>query len=46
MDGTPKLASEGFSRDWPEKITMTDEVKRKVDALWPQLLPLEPGRGR
>lgn len=37
MDGTPKLASEGFSRDWPEKITMTDEVKRKVDALLAKL---------
>ncbi len=37
-DGTPKLAAEGFSREWPEKITMTDEVKRKVDARWPQLV--------
>ncbi len=37
-DGTPKLAAEGFSRDWPEKITMTDEVKRKVDARWPKLV--------
>ena len=37
-DGTPKLAAEGFSREWPEKITMTAEVKRKVDALWPRLV--------
>ena len=22
VDGTPKLKEEGFSRDWPEKITM------------------------
>jgi 4-hydroxy-3-polyprenylbenzoate decarboxylase len=37
MDGTPKLPEEGFSRDWPDKITMTEEVKRKVDALMPKL---------
>ncbi len=37
MDGTPKLREEGFTRDWPEKITMTDAVKRKVDALMPKL---------
>ncbi|MCA9839948.1 MAG: menaquinone biosynthesis decarboxylase [Trueperaceae bacterium] len=33
MDGTPKLKEEGFSRDWPDKITMTQEVKDKVDRL-------------
>lgn len=33
MDGTPKLASEGFSRDWPDKITMSPEVKGKIDQL-------------
>jgi 4-hydroxy-3-polyprenylbenzoate decarboxylase len=38
MDGTPKLPEEGFHRGWPEKITMTEAVKRKVDALWPQLV--------
>ena len=37
VDGTPKLAAEGFSRVWPEKITMTDEVKRKVDGLMPEI---------
>jgi 4-hydroxy-3-polyprenylbenzoate decarboxylase len=37
MDGTPKLPEEGFSRDWPDKITMTEDVKRKVDALMPKL---------
>ncbi len=36
-DGTPKLAAEGFSREWPEKITMTSETKDKVDKLWPRL---------
>ena len=37
MDGTPKLAAEGFSRDWPDKITMTQAVKDKVDGLMKRL---------
>ncbi len=37
MDGTPKLPEEGFSRDWPDKITMSEDVKRKVDTLMPKL---------
>jgi 4-hydroxy-3-polyprenylbenzoate decarboxylase len=31
LDGTPKLASEGFDRPWPDKIVMTDEGKKRVD---------------
>lgn len=30
MDGSPKLKTEGFTRDWPEKITMTKAIKAKV----------------
>lgn len=37
IDATPKLKEEGFSRDWPDKITMTDEVKGKVDAIMAKL---------
>ncbi len=37
VDGTPKLKTEGFSREWPEKITMTAEVKRRVNDLWPRV---------
>lgn len=37
MDGTPKLAEEGFSREWPDKIRMSDEVKAKVDKLLPKI---------
>jgi 3-polyprenyl-4-hydroxybenzoate decarboxylase len=33
MDATPKLASEGFSRPWPEKITMPDEVTDRMRTL-------------
>ena len=36
MDGTPKLAEEGFSRAWPDKITMSEEVKRKVNEILPR----------
>jgi 4-hydroxy-3-polyprenylbenzoate decarboxylase len=37
LDGTRKLAEEGFSRKWPDKITMSPEVRAAVDALWPRL---------
>ncbi len=37
IDGTPKLKSEGFGRNWPDKITMTQEVKDKVDGLMEKL---------
>jgi len=33
MDGTPKLAEEGFERTWPEKISMSEEVRRRMDGL-------------
>lgn len=38
FDCTHKWPGEnGFSRDYPKLITMSDDVKRKIDALWPQL---------
>jgi len=36
MDGTPKLAEEGFERSWPQKLVMSDEVKQRVDEIWPR----------
>ncbi len=39
IDATPKLASEGFTREWPEKLAMSPEVKAKVDEMWPRLFP-------
>jgi 4-hydroxy-3-polyprenylbenzoate decarboxylase len=36
MDGTPKLPSEGFQRGWPEKLVMPEEVKSRVDHIWPR----------
>ncbi|MGH7501728.1 MAG: menaquinone biosynthesis decarboxylase [Longimicrobiales bacterium] len=37
IDGTRKLAEEGFTRTWPEVITMDATVKQKVDGLWQKL---------
>lgn len=33
-DGARKLPEEGFVREWPPKIEMTAEVRRRVDARW------------
>ncbi len=37
FDCTRKTAAEGYHRTWPERIRMTDEVKARIDALWPEL---------
>jgi 4-hydroxy-3-polyprenylbenzoate decarboxylase len=37
IDATRKLPEEGFDREWPEVLITTEEVKRRVDALWPKL---------
>jgi 4-hydroxy-3-polyprenylbenzoate decarboxylase len=34
IDGTKKWPTEGFTRPWPPVITMTPEVKTRVDDLW------------
>lgn len=34
IDATRKWPQEGFTRPWPDVITMTDEVKKRVDHLW------------
>lgn len=39
LDGTRKLPEEGFMRDWPKVIDMDPAVKKKVDALWQQIVP-------
>jgi 4-hydroxy-3-polyprenylbenzoate decarboxylase len=47
IDGTRKWKDEGFTREWPELITMDDATRRRVDALWPRLgIRLGAGRGR
>jgi 4-hydroxy-3-polyprenylbenzoate decarboxylase len=37
VDATRKWPEEGFSRAWPEEITMSAGVKQRVDAMWAQL---------
>ncbi len=37
IDATRKWKEEGFDRRWPDEIVMSEDVRRKVDALWPTL---------
>jgi 4-hydroxy-3-polyprenylbenzoate decarboxylase len=37
VDATRKWKEEGFSRRWPDEISMSEEVRRRVDAFWPEL---------
>jgi 4-hydroxy-3-polyprenylbenzoate decarboxylase len=37
LDATRKLPEEGFVREWPAVIEMSDDVKKAVDAKWPKL---------
>lgn len=36
IDATKKWPAEGFTRPWPDVITMKPEVKERVDTLWKQ----------
>lgn len=38
IDATRKWKGEGFDRDWPDKIEMSADVKKKIDALWPNII--------
>jgi 4-hydroxy-3-polyprenylbenzoate decarboxylase len=37
LDGTRKLAQEGFARRWPPKIEMSPEMVKQVDERWERL---------
>ncbi|GBC92554.1 3-octaprenyl-4-hydroxybenzoate carboxy-lyase [bacterium HR15] len=37
FDATRKWREEGYSREWPDVIRMSPEVKARIDALWEQL---------
>ncbi|MER3466466.1 MAG: menaquinone biosynthesis decarboxylase, partial [Armatimonadota bacterium] len=37
FDCTYKWAREGFPREWPPFIQMSDDVKRRIDAIWDEL---------
>ena len=45
VDATRKWKEEGFARRWPDPIVMTDDVRRRIDALWPSLGIERKGRG-
>ena len=34
IDATKKIAEEGYLRDWPDDIVMSDEIKNLVDSRW------------
>lgn len=47
VDATAKLPEEGYTRGWPERIRMDDDVSAKIDSLWDSLglgQPPSPGR--
>jgi 4-hydroxy-3-polyprenylbenzoate decarboxylase len=51
IDATRKWKEEGFDREWPNRIVMDEETRKRVDAMWEQLgIPLpgkrEGGRGK
>ena len=37
IDVTRKLPEEGYQQDWPDEITMSEEIIEKVHQKWPQL---------
>jgi 4-hydroxy-3-polyprenylbenzoate decarboxylase len=37
IDATRKWKEEGFEREWPERIVMDQETRRRVDEMWPRL---------
>jgi 4-hydroxy-3-polyprenylbenzoate decarboxylase len=37
IDATRKWPEEGFTREWPELMTMDAGTKRAVDAMWARL---------
>ncbi|MDB4946485.1 MAG: UbiD family decarboxylase associated with menaquinone via futalosine [Labilithrix sp.] len=42
IDGTRKWAEEGYKREWPEVARQSEDVKRRVDAVWAELgIPLK-----
>jgi 4-hydroxy-3-polyprenylbenzoate decarboxylase len=45
IDGTRKWPEEGFTREWPGRIEMDAETKRRVDAMWGRLGMNDTGRG-
>jgi 4-hydroxy-3-polyprenylbenzoate decarboxylase len=45
IDATRKWKGEGFLRPWPPEIRMSEEVRRRIDRLWPSLGIRLPDKG-
>jgi 4-hydroxy-3-polyprenylbenzoate decarboxylase len=42
VDATKKWPEEGFTREWPEKIVMSEDIKKLVDEKWERYgIPLD-----
>ncbi len=37
VDATRKWKAEGFDRPWPRELQMSEEVRKRIDQLWPKL---------
>ncbi len=37
IDATRKWKEEGFARRWPDEIVMSEDVRRRIDEIWPDL---------
>jgi 4-hydroxy-3-polyprenylbenzoate decarboxylase len=37
VDATKKTPADGHDREWPDDIVMDEDVKARVDAMWPRL---------
>lgn len=37
IDGTKKSPAEGATRPWPDVVVMKEEIKKRVDQIWPTL---------
>ncbi len=37
IDATRKMREEGYEREWPEVVEMSDEIKRRVDEFWDEI---------
>jgi 4-hydroxy-3-polyprenylbenzoate decarboxylase len=37
IDATTKWREEGFEREWPRRIVMDEDTKKRVDAMWNEL---------
>jgi 4-hydroxy-3-polyprenylbenzoate decarboxylase len=44
IDATAKWREEGYERDWPTALTMSPEVRQRVDAMWSRLGISLPGQ--